>query len=880
MNQNIKLLAMFLVFASLTTMALGIIPKASAAGPATSNLLIHIYLDPVQEENALGKGDIDINDWPLSKTFITTYANNPAITLNEYAEIGEMEFDINDQLWPTGAITSPRTGAKNTFTDPTGVRDIAALHFRRAIAHLANKAKYTTTYMGGYGYVMETVLPVPALEGFTDYSTLTNATAKGETSLKAAASSGATRIYVYSTKCFSASQWIVIGGTESKHIAAVGTDYFDLSTELQLSHSINEDVYRVILRGTSTKLKAAASSGASQISVLSTVGFAPGQWIRIGIAKPGVFEQKKIDAVGADYFTLTTTLQNSHSLGEIVALENRDPGYLYEYNRDLAAGELLEGGFADWDDDGFREWSSDGVIYEELPNMKLWARLDDPNRRQAGQDLYNELLLAGIPQASGAGAAGLEIRIAERSSCFAAAMVNYDYNIYTGGWSLTADPDFIYDFFHSSMGQYSYANNYPGFKNHEFDAYAEAVKFAPPGSDVKFLAVQAQWILAKYVGDVWLWAAKAVKGYRTGWQNVVNYAGFGTDNGYSFDLMSKTGDNTIDYGFKSDISALQVITSEWLWDWNVLGLIYDTLIARNPYNLAEEVGTLASAWSVTSNYPGWVGKAVCEFTVRSDAKFNDGTPVKPADVAYSLLVPRSAGQGNAWVYSTVMDINKVEIQGQVVRVFFNSNSIFSLHWSGFISIINKDLWNSAIGLGTPSNYAGFIPDDTDGTYLPVAFPGAPNMRNYHPWEADANSNGITDIKEDGSYSWKYVNYVVGQSVALTGNTNFPTTMYRKTGSFTEMERIDFVTAAFHGVGNVNYEGGHGATQVPPWYTTDRKIDLIGDLARIATSLTSNIGGDWGPGPLEYNPDADILADGNVNVIDLGIAGANFGKTMG
>ena len=368
MNQNIKLLAMFLVFASLTTMILG----ASAAGPTTPNLLIKIYLDPVQEENALGKGDVDINDWPLSKTFITTYAGNPAITLNEYAEIGEMEFDINNQLWPTGAITAPRVGAKNTFFDPNGARDIAALHFRRAISHLANKAKYTTTYMGGYGYVMETVVPVPALEGFTDYSTLTNSTANLD------------------------DPW-----------------------------------------------------------------------------SPGM------------------------------------GGYLYAYDRFKAGQEFTLGGFQDYDGDTKLEWNLNypnawrgALDTEELPNMKLWARLDDPNRRQAGQDLYNELLTAGIPQASGTGAAGLELRIAERSSCFAAAMVNYDYNIYTGGWSLTADPDWIFDFFHSSMGQYGYANNYPGFKNHDFDPWAEAVKYAPAGSDVRKRAIEAQWVLGKYCPDV------------------------------------------------------------------------------------------------------------------------------------------------------------------------------------------------------------------------------------------------------------------------------------------------------------------------------------------------------------------------------------------
>jgi len=142
---------------------------------------------------------------------------------------------------------------------------------------------------------------------------------------------------------------------------------------------------------------------------------------------------------------------------------------------------------------------------------------------------------------------------------------------------------------------------------------------------------------------------------------------------------------------------------------------------------------------------------------------------------------------------------------------------------------------------------------------------------------DANSNGVIDLKEDGSYAWKFVGYVVGQSVAMNANTNYYTTMAPASGA-TLVERSAFVTAAFHGIGNVNYAGGYGVSH--EWYLSDATIDLIGDLAPIATSLTSNIGGAWGPGPVQYNPDADLDNNGNVNILDLGIAGANFGKRMG
>lgn len=795
MNTNIRLIALFLVFASLGTMALGIIPKASAGGPPTGNMLIKIYLDPSQEESALAKGDIDINDWPLSSTFINTNFNNPAITMNSYAEIGEYEFDINNQWWPTGPNDPTHTTvtARNIFFNPTGVRDIAALHFRRAIAHLSNKAKYTTDYMGGYGYIMQTPIPVPAMETFTDYSTLSNSTAQA-------------------------------------------------------------DPY--------------GSTG----------------------------------------------------------------GYLYTYDRAAAAREFDLGGFRFWTDSpnpSVRSWrdpgpdgvygggpsgnvkdADDGAV-ETLPNMKFWIRLDDPNRRLAGVDLYNEMVAAGIPAAAGTGLPGLDERIAERSTEFTEVMVLYDYNIYTGGWSVTADPDFLYDFFHSSMGQYSYANNYAGFKNAEYDAYAVKVKFpasltAPsiePGvTQFEFDCIQAQWVWSKYMPVVELWCAKGVKGYRTGWTGpsgigttgAVNYAGAGTDNGYSFMLMSwnptqsymtRTGPaNTVVYGFKSDISALQVLTSEWLWDWNVLGQIYDTLLARNPYNLPEVIGTLATAWNDSTTYPGWEGKTVTQFTVRSDATFHNGAPVTPADVAYSLLCVRDAGAGNAWNYATVFEIDHVQIQGQIIRIFWTVKSALALHWAGFMPIIDEDLWNqaSAIGPGTASGYTGYIPHNTNGNFGggggPVGtYVNAAHIRDFHPWETTDPATGKYYLSEDGSWGWSFVNYVVGQTVSLSAYSGMYTTVYRSTGSFTPMTFSQFIASAFHDVGDVNWPG----TTNPAWYSKlDSLIDTY-DLGLIANALSiSSASTPWGSKFNQYNPDADLDSNGIVNIFDMSIASVHFGLTPG
>jgi len=775
-------IALFLAFATLAAVIFGVIPQVSA-GPLTPELLIKIHFDPTTESWALDKGDIDINDWPLSKDFIDRWAGaGSGVTLNEYSEIGKMEFDLNNQLWPTGGPNpSVRTGARKVAFNPADPRHVAAWYFRRALAHLTNKAHYVTDFMKGQGYVMHTEVPFPALETYVDYSTLTNETA------------------------------------------------------------------------------------------------------------------------------------NAEHLG----------GYIYEFSQSKAIAALQKGGFDDWDDDGILEWKDigpdlisgtpdDGAV-EELPRMKFWVRIDDPQRRQAGEDLAKEMANVGIKKTADGGP--LEVIVTERSACFLNVMVVYDYNIYTGGWSLTPDLDFIFDLYNSEMSGYAYANNYPGFYNTQFDAISRQVKYPPSLEASKAAAINAQWVKAKYQPVIELWAAKAVKGYRTGWDGVVNMAGYGVDNFWSLLNMNWTGGGdpktTIKYGFKSDVSMLHVICSEWLWDWLAIGASYDTLIARNPYNLPEEVGALATDWT-TSTWdppdPAVSVATVATFTIRSSATFHDGTPVTTDDIRYGLLMQKAAQAGNAWNYPAVMDIDHIDITSNTVTVYFGVLSYWAVHWVGFLSVINKKLWQAAIGPGTAANYVENADPSKPGT-----FGNAAAVRAYHPWEMDrynaatggAGSDGILDLTQDGSGPWIFQSHVPGQTILFTRHVPFYSDIWVKgrrwwayggkqydikgTGKMVTIGTS--VTDFFHERGNVNYPGGYGDNNI--WYADDRKIDLT-DLYLIANALGTNTTGTtedlsdtslwprghWGSTLYKFNLDADVNLSYEVDSSDLGIAGLGFGKKMG
>ena len=759
------------------------IPVASTSGPATGNMLIRIYSDPTQEENALAAGDIDISDWPLTSTFINNYATDPAITMNQYAGIDMFQFDINNQLWPTGPITSPRSGPKNDFFNPAGIRDIAALHFRRALAHLTNKDKYVTSYLGGYGYVLGTIVPVPALEGYTDYSTLTNATAVAD-------------------------------------------------------------------------------------------------------AGPG--------------------------------------GYMYPYDRAAAISEFELGGFRDWDGDTKREWSGDGgSTYEELPNMKFWIRLDDPNRRQAGEDLYNEMVTVGIPEAAVAGGAGLDTRISERSTCFNNVMVLYDYNIYTGNWGddFFIDPwlDDWVSLYDSTEGQWRWATNYPGFKNSEYDSYALRVNNAVYWEDIRPPGVDAQYTLAKYVGVIPLWSVKGVKGYRSGWSDTVNHIGAGTDNYFSFLGMnwvdgignSRNGPaNTVVCGFKSDVNTLNPIMARSRWETAVRDLIYDSFYGSDPYSFGSNpFKKLAAALPRFYLEPYGGGLRVNVYIPLASPSTKTGQLATVEFVRDALNFLVALVQKIPWwvptpkwasairdiiglikkIATKVTDPGDPNLQTNEIKIAFDFNlkelldgwkqgkitdQIFGetpwgkkiMRLLGFglcgLPVLNYDLWMSANQTFGWNYKNGTSPPET------ATFGVDPmTVLDYNPSIMDANFNGIVDLREDGTGPWTFGSYAPGNYISLTANP------YHTTADVIN----SFVNTNFHRIGNVNYPGGYG--EYMGWYTADKKIDLA-DLILIATSAPSSSSDPWGKDMNQYNPDADIDSNGRVDVIDLITAGTNYYKKQG
>jgi hypothetical protein len=766
--------------------------------------LIHVYNDPDTEFEALAAGDIDITDWSFSKTWVDTF-NVPGsgVALRSYADIGHFEIDINNQRWPTGVATprtlDPATGTyKHYYTDggTPGVIDTPdemATEFRKAIHHLTDKDEIVTDILKGYGAAQDSMAPTPALSGY-------------------------------------------------------------------LPPDIADHTYDY--------------NPATAAALLDAVGFTEG------------------------------STPNPHY----------DAGFpnSAQYIR------------------------TDPLLGGDLAPLKMWIRLDDPNRKEAGLRLSAKLNKMGIP---------CEGTVSERTVCYNNVMVLHDFHLYTGGWGLSADvPDSMHFLFHSEQywggtttsyyGGLGWSVNYDGFCDTEYDYWAEGGKFGTDLGDgaepylvteCKDSGFECIYRYLELSPCIDLYAFLAVKGFEyegakltaaaaatdttitvddasgfeaghtiglevpthanyetgvissvagnditltaglanahpadtlvfRGYYGTVNYEGTGPDNGWSFLNMEKPGDNTIDWGFKSNLESLNIVTAEWLWDHLAMGVVYESMIGRNPYNLAEETGLLAEYWTgLTETSPG-SGQYYVDFRLRDGATFHgdsDGVagrdPVTPQDVKFTLEFQKACGPGVAWIYSDLANVQKVETQAEDgtlgprdVRIYFmpGVQSYWAVHWVGFPPVLSRNVWKTAgenLGWWDADNAAPGDGGYYDGLTDFAIFTDREDVRNYDPATYDGDSDGDVDFIEDGAGPWIFVSM---DGLTVSASTSFAYVADTAATYFLSQDYIhDYTEWAFWAGGDTS---------------RDRVID-IGDGFKIGLALGSE------PGDLNWDVDADIQA---------------------
>ena len=385
----------------------------------------------------------------------------------------------------------------------------------------------------------------------------------------------------------------------------------------------------------------------------------------------------------------------------------------------------------------------------------------------------------------------VDLRLFDATTCWQKVMVEKEFHMYTAGWIFVGpEPDHLYDLYHPDMywhpgdpPNYGYSGyNCPAFNEHAYN-----VKF--PGKRslaeirVECLEAQKEFATPCAICSVPMISTAAPKcfarAYTGGnggvpigdgedkyrglmWKDIVNELGFG-ENSYWSILNAhpagyETGDcqnMTLRYGFKvSSLRKLNIIYSSWYWDGQVLGLIYDTLMMRDPNTQADLIPWLAKkietfCWFDPED--GMKQKTGVRVTLRPGIKWSDGTPLTAEDVKFTFMdVPyylNKRGFPEPWwssyVWPTAKSVYVVDPCNVVILYNYDAPAWAKI-WVGIaVPIMPKHKWETIVKTGDPT---------------PALPPNLP----------DPTLTGTGPFKRDPAADW----YNPPSWIKLVKNTNF------------------------------------------------------------------------------------------------------------
>jgi hypothetical protein len=476
-----------------------------------------------------------------------------------------------------------------------------------------------------------------------------------------------------------------------------------------------------------------------------------------------------------------------------------------------------------------------------------------------------------------------------------------DVEIYTAGWGLSPDPSYLYDLWSPKFAPTACGGGWTTVSPTNYICYVNAnteltaVKFAPTIT-AGYAAGTAS--LAKFLADLPMYPLYSVNGARPvaltdqtapgplttstpAWRDVVNFkdrvagTGFGPDSFDSFKNMQYASSGrsgfspsaVIDYGFRFPIIKANPITSQFLWDFLLMGLAYESLIVRDTSQLFS-----AQCQDITICSDSNAGAWVPEMALNSPS-YNAAGPFDPVTTA--------ADPSKDWSTYTYTDTTGTHTASYIrFRLPIGANAI---HWTNGDPFIASDVKFSI-----------------EYTKLVQGF-NSPSVQDERVVIAD-DAAGLVTVELTHQSAW--IRNDIGAGYLLVNHKAFGTTTYDPTLAFSKPDSsFKWATPANHitlgpwVMASISTTGGQhlllpNSPSTPagtgscvlacPGFNKEARLtvdpdvnrdgtvnisDFVGLLSRFGNSIT----GTW---DLNTNaqgansPRADINNDGTVNIKDF------------
>lgn len=304
-----------------------------------------------------------------------------------------------------------------------------------------------------------------------------------------------------------------------------------------------------------------------------------------------------------------------------------------------------------------------------------------------------------------------------------------DFDMFVMAWSLSKNPDYLHSFFHSESdveGGY----NLPGLRDPKLDEVLKGLLYARDREEARLRASQAQRILAELLPYVPLYTRYLISAHSDRLEGLVDARGAGVDNFWSYlGMRVKRGEGRLRVALREEPRNLNPLVASSAYEWQVLGLIYESLLASHPATL-EEVPWLAESFDVQIRREGDAEKHELLFLVREGVRWHDGRPLTAEDVAFTLRY--LAEKRPPRYLDAVKDLEEVSVEGRLVRVRMKGISYWYLSRIGGLPVLPAHVWSSV-----------------------------EDYRSFAPWRGEGGEHALV-----GSGPFRFVEYREGRYVRL------------------------------------------------------------------------------------------------------------------
>ncbi len=287
---------------------------------------------------------------------------------------------------------------------------------------------------------------------------------------------------------------------------------------------------------------------------------------------------------------------------------------------------------------------------------------------------------------------------------------------YTAGWTLTSQFDQLYSLYNSAFASSAcggklaaFGNNYIYFCRANYDHFTNMLEFNSTLAGAVASAQMAMQIFGQNVATIPVWSGALQLAYLKGWTGVNDASGVSIPNFFTWlnawnpNPATSCGATTgcggspgvIRQGFKQGTVHLNPFLASTTQEIRVIRLVYDTLLAANPYSPNDLFGWMANQFQILPPQPGDPVGTVQDvsFNLRNNMFWHDGVPVTASDVKFTFLACK-ATQASVCASGVSAVIDVTIVNSFNVRVNMKAMSLFTLFNVGRVLILPQHVWAS------------------------------------------------------------------------------------------------------------------------------------------------------------------------------------------